>query len=120
MYPAIAATKQPVGLGFSSSEIAKTLLFLSPVVLVTQFVGYPVFSRRLTYATLWRISSILFLVVYLSFPVTVELPSKSLLQWGYLYFFLAIRIAAVVVGYTSVAILVRTERNIPRSNGALC
>ncbi|KAL2752847.1 hypothetical protein ACRALDRAFT_213193 [Sodiomyces alcalophilus JCM 7366] len=80
MYPAIAATRQPIGLGFSSSEIAKTLLFLSPVVLAIQFVGYPALSKRLTYATLWRTSSILFLVVYMSFPLTIELPNKSWLH----------------------------------------
>ena len=106
MYPAIAATSQPTGLGFSSSEIAKTLLFLSPVVLTVQFVGYPALSTRLTYATLWRISSILFLVVYMIFPFTMDLPNKSYLQWSFLCLLLAFRVSAVVIGYTSVAILV--------------
>lgn len=107
MYPAIAATKLPIGLGFTSSEIARTLLFLSPIVLTVQFVGYPMLSQRLTYATLWRISSIFFLVVYISFGFVLELPNKSLLQWSCLYLLLGMRIAAVVIGYTSVAILVR-------------
>jgi hypothetical protein len=110
MYPAIAATRRPIGLGFSSNDIAKTLLFLSPVVFIVQFFGYPMLSKRLTYTTLWRVSSILFLVVYVSFPFTTELPTKSWLQWSYLYLLLAARITAVVIGYTSVAILVRAER----------
>ncbi|KAL1588455.1 hypothetical protein WHR41_03127 [Cladosporium halotolerans] len=105
MYPAIAATKLPIGLGFTSSDIARTLLFLGPIVLTVQFVGYPMLSQRLTYATLWRISSILFLVVYISFGFVLELPNKSLLQWSCLYLLLGMRIAAVVIGYTSVAIL---------------
>lgn len=106
MYPAIAATSPPIGLGFSSNEIAKTLLFLSPVVFTVQFVGYPVLSKRLTYANLWRISSVFFLVVYMAFPFLMELPNKSYLQWSCLYLLLAMRISAVVIGYTSVAILV--------------
>lgn len=109
MYPAIAATSQPVGLGFSSSEIARTLLFLSPIVLTVQFVVYPKLSKRFSYPTLLRASSILFLIVYISFPFVVGLSSKSWLQWICLLVLLAIRITAVVIGYTSMAILVSFE-----------
>jgi hypothetical protein len=107
MYPVVAATRPPDGLGYTSSQIATTLLLTSPVLLIVQLVGYPILSTRFSYTALWGSSSVMFLLVYLAYPFALLLPTGSWLQWSCICGLLGIRISAVVIGYTSLAVLVR-------------
>ena len=109
MYPVIAATEQPIGLGFSSNTIAQSLMILCPFLVLFQIGIYPQLSKWLSYGALWRLSSLVFIAVYLAFGFIPSLNGSPSLQLICLYALLAIRVGAVVVGYTSVAILVSTR-----------
>jgi hypothetical protein len=111
MYPLIAATAPPIGLGFSSHQIARSLLVLGPVVLLIQLICYPWLAKRLSYVSLWRLSALMFLAAYVGLPLLPLLKAGTALQWVCLCTTLGCRVAAVVIGYTSIAILVCPFRN---------
>lgn len=108
MYPVIAATDEPIGLGFTPGQIAQSLLFLGPVVLIVQLLCFPSLAKRMTYVGLWRMSSGMFCAAYVLFPLLVTgVPRTPVaVQAVELAIVLGIRVAAVVIGYTSIAILV--------------
>ncbi|KAF1818301.1 MFS general substrate transporter [Dissoconium aciculare CBS 342.82] len=117
MYPVVAATLPPIGLGYTSIQVATTLLLTSPVLFAVQLIGYPILSTRFSYTKLWGLSSILFLFVYLACPFAILLPAGSWLQWSSFCGLLAIRISAVVIGYTSLAVLLALAAP-PNARGA--
>ncbi|GIZ45926.1 hypothetical protein CKM354_000907200 [Cercospora kikuchii] len=107
MYPVIAASAPPIGYGFTAKQIARSLLVLGPFAIFTQLVCYPWLSKRVSYVSSWRISSVLFLFIYGIFPLLPGPESApAWLEWMCLLFALAIRIAGLVIGYTSIAVLV--------------
>ncbi|RAL01131.1 MFS transporter [Aspergillus ibericus CBS 121593] len=101
-------TSPPVGLGFTSAQIAKTLSCMSPVLLLAQFVGYPILSRYLSPLGLWRWSTVTFILVYPLFPFLPRLTAPSVdrpVLWAALLLILAGRFVAIVVAYTSMAVM---------------
>lgn len=111
MYPVIAASAPPIGYGFTAKQIARSLLVLGPFAIFTQLVCYPWLSKRVSYVSSWRISSVMFLFIYGIFPfVPGPQTAPAWLEWTCLLLALSVRIAGLVIGYTSIAVLVSLLR----------
>ncbi|PWY95192.1 MFS general substrate transporter [Aspergillus sclerotioniger CBS 115572] len=103
-----STTSPPVGLGFTSAQIARTLSCMSPVLLLTQFVGYPMLSRHFPPLSLWRWSAFIYIVFYPLFSLLPRLTAPSVDRpalWVVLMFIMTGRFAANVVAYTSMAVM---------------
>lgn len=79
---------------------------MGPVIFLVQLLGYPFLNARFNTLTLWITSAGAFAVVY---PLFSLLPSARMAwaRWAGLMVLLAVRFSFVVVGYTSLNILVR-------------
>ena len=108
MYPVIAATHAPAGLGLSSNEIASSLAFVSPVIFFVQIIGYPMISRRISILNMWRLAAVLTSTVYCLAPPIIRIGSDQV-RWTMLMALLGLRFVTVVIGWTSIAVLVRSS-----------
>ena len=102
----------PVGLGFTSSQIARTLSCMGPVLVLAQFVGYPILSRRFSPLSLWQWPTVIFIILYPLFPLLPNLTAPSVARpvlWAALFTLLTGRFVANVVVYTSMAVMVRNQ-----------
>ncbi|KAI9375260.1 hypothetical protein BJX61DRAFT_540035 [Aspergillus egyptiacus] len=103
------------GLGFTSSQIARTLSCMAPVLLLAQFVGYPMLSRRFSPLSLWRWPAVMFTVLYPLFSLLPNLTSPSVapsVLWIALLVLLTGRFVANVVAYTSMAVMAGADLGI--------
>ena len=111
-YPVFAATPNPGGLSFTSSEIAFSICLMGPVIFIAQLLLFPLICGHFSALGLWRTSAALFAVVYPIFSLLPQIGDSHhegghrRLQWFVLLMLLGIRFAVNVVAYTSVAILV--------------
>ncbi|KAI9044184.1 MFS general substrate transporter [Aspergillus affinis] len=99
----------PVGLGFSSSQIATTLASMGPVLLFAQLVGYPTLANRFRPLILWQWSTVTFIVLYPILSLLPQLTVPSVARpvlWLVLFSLLMGRFVANVVAYTSMAVMV--------------
>lgn len=78
---------------------------MGPVIFLVQLFGYPLLNARFSTLTLWLTSSAVFASIYPLFSLLPMITGASI-RWASLLLLLAIRIAFVVVGYTSLNILV--------------
>lgn len=96
-----------------SQSIAKALSFAGPVMLITLLL-FPWVHRKLGAIILWRSTAVIFIVVY---PLFSLLPNLSqcgpVVRWIALLSLIALRYMSLVVGITSINILVRTFQNLP-------
>ena len=112
IYAVFAATSGAAGLGFSSGDIAFSLSLMGPCILVAQLVLFPHLNNCFSTLTLWRFSAAVLAIAY---PLFSLLPHVANSQhgegrtglWICLLILLAVRFTANVVGYTSMAVLVR-------------
>ncbi|KAF7507756.1 hypothetical protein GJ744_010185 [Endocarpon pusillum] len=93
------------GLGFRPKDIATSLSLMGPVIFIAQLWGYPFLNSRLDTLKLWYISSAGFATVY---PLVSLMPmiQQEGMRWVCLQLLLAVRFMSLVVGYTSLNILV--------------
>ena len=117
-YVIFAATPKSTGagLGFSAPEIASSLSLMGPTIFIVQLVGFPLLNSRFTTLTLWRGSAIMISVLYPLFSLLPHLnPNKDKgaengTQWVFLILLLWGRFAVIIIGYTSISILVGIQR----------
>lgn len=93
------------GLGFRPKDIATSLSLMGPVIFIAQLWGYPFLNSRLDTLKLWYISSVGFATVY---PLVSLMPmiQQEGMRWVCLQLLLAVRFVGLVIGYTSLNILV--------------
>ncbi|KAF2208038.1 hypothetical protein CERZMDRAFT_101736 [Cercospora zeae-maydis SCOH1-5] len=105
MYPVIVASDPSIGYEFFAKDIAHSLLVLGPFAIFTQVGFYPWLSKRISYVHAWRISSLTFFCSYAIFPLLPGPRSAPVwVEWTCLLLALAVRIAGLVIGYTSIAV----------------
>lgn len=103
----LAFPTRPQGLGFTSSQIATTLSAMGPVLLLAQFVGYPMLSSRFRPSTIWKWSVTAYVLIYPMISAVPHLTGR-LVTWSVLLVLLTGRFVANVAAYTSMAVMVRT------------
>jgi hypothetical protein len=80
---------------------------MGPIIFLAQLWGYPLLNARLNTRRLWYLSAAAFALVYPLVSLVPRLHNETM-RWAVLLVLLAARSFSVVVGYTSLNILVNS------------